>query len=173
MRKDLSVTRLCWQRKRTASRDPLRWPSSCDAYAKQLVSQHQVVLRSRTFRMHHWSSLLRAARPCAIGVAPLSPWWRTAPWNRWWRPTWTSSTCLARLSGRAPATACARTSHRLRSGLSGSIGPTPSPSRATSLASFRAPWFWATRGTPTCVTTFHFLPQVFVRSWSLTGGSKL
>ena len=45
------------------------------AYAKRLVNQHQVVLRSKALCVRQWGISLPGA--CASGAAPLSPWWRT------------------------------------------------------------------------------------------------
>ena len=99
-----------------------------------------------------------APRPCACTSgasaywspvepeAPLSLRWRRASWNRWWRLTWISSTCLATPTGRACVRPCARTSRRRR------LGPN-----------------WATREAPTCANTngrFAADGQVFVRPWS-------
>ena len=87
------------------------------AYAKRLVDQHQVILRSKVLRMHQWSiSLLGACEGLfATGAAPLNLWRPTARSSRSLRPIWISSTCLAMLSGHASATVPA---HALPGGLS-------------------------------------------------------
>ena len=83
---------------------------------------------SKALHMDQWGISRRApAKPCAAGEAPPSPWWRTAPWSRWWWSTWISSTCSATLGGRASGKHCARTSWWPRPGLGGSTSPTQSP----------------------------------------------
>ena len=80
----LTLTRLCWQRKKNGKPRPIKMGEFLrSAYAKRLVNQHHVLLRSKVLRMHRWGiSLLGPVRASVIGAAPLKPWLPMARWSR-------------------------------------------------------------------------------------------
>ena len=58
----LTRTRLCWQRKKNGKPRPIKMGELLrSAYAKRLVNQHQVTLRSKVLRMHLWGFSLPGA----------------------------------------------------------------------------------------------------------------
>ena len=109
--------------------------------------------------------------------------------SRWWRPTWTLSTCLAMLSGPTSALLCTLISLRRRPGLSGSISPTLLPlcplavsspliaaqSRVTFLAPSRVLSSWETRASRICriSSPLPLSKRASVMSGSLMTGSAL
>ena len=155
------------------------------AYARRLVNQHQVVLRSKALRMHQWGiSLPGACEGLCHWRGNIEPLVETL------------STCLATLSGRAYVWHYAHISRRPRPGLNGSTSLTRSPlslleprspptgernSRAMCWALSRARWSWVMRETPipgelfsnsldakvVCDEGFVEDGHLFVRPWSL------
>ena len=119
---------------------------------------------------HQWASACWArVKPCAIGEAPLSAWWRTAPSSRWWWLTWISSTFWQRrVAAHAPGPA-----HAFPGGLGLGLDSVAAPvrlrrfpprgsharhqiamvSRATCWAPSRARWSWVTREAPLCASS--------------------
>ena len=58
----LTRTRLCWQRKKNGKPRPIKMGELLrSAYAKRLVNQQQVILRSKVLRMHQWGISLPGA----------------------------------------------------------------------------------------------------------------
>ena len=157
----LTRTRLCWQRKKNGKPKPIKMGELLrSAYAKRLVNQHQVTLRSKVLRMHQWGISLQGACEVSVtGAAPMRPWRPTAPLSPLSWPTWIWSTCLATPSGPASAKPSAHTSWKPQPGLSGNTKPTLSPpfpqeppspptrepSRVTCWALSRVRWCWGKR----------------------------
>ena len=72
--------------RRTASRDTIKMAELLrSTYAKRLVNQHQVILRSKVLRMHQWGISLPGACEGSFVAGAAPPTTRS---SRWSRPTW-------------------------------------------------------------------------------------
>ena len=189
----LTRTRLCWQRKKNGKPRPIKMDEFLrSAYAKRLVNLSQVHLRTKTVHMHQWGVNSAGGVRSLVSLARHGRTSR-AQWDdqsRWWRPTWTLSTCLAMLSGPTFVLLCALTFPEASSWTewqhqSDSVTTLPSgcecsplivaQSRVTFLAPFRVLSSWEMRANRTCRISSPppLSKRVSVMSGSLMTGSAL